>query len=659
MKLKYLLAILLTLAFSTEAFADILSEDFANCPAGEVPEGWSTWGTSKTPSGYASDFFERGDGFKVMPLKEGGKPYAVSFSSSVEGGKVSSGLVSPLIKLPEHGAVLSFTAVNYNPEGTSANKMAVYVSTTGNGENDFTTQLFTKRVTANNLSSPATYTLSLTEYAGKEIYLAFVNEGTNAGMLGIGDIVVADYIAQLSDITPLLFSKGEKIDIDVALAIFAPCNGFTATLTTDSGFKSVLSTDIELISSPLVAQLRFNNPPAPEDGGLVNYEINVMPKMDGVEPTVIYGSTGCGEGFPAVLVEEEATGENCGYCPAGSAGIEKFSDEFGDRFIGIGIHCTEQFSTGVMENHEYSDPYLSDPGFSIVSLPSAVFNRRTLMNPTMFDDIQRTAEAWMEKESAAKVTVNRVDCDMTSGECVVDFSAEMALPYSSAEISAAAVVIADNLTGYGPKWYQSDYFSGTTKEQFLKEADESWWPYMSFYCEYPTIKISPTDMAFNHVGMGIYPDYYGDGCIVGEDWSDGKRKRASISFAMPMQEETNGFGVQHIEDTSVALLLFNHRNGEIISGQKVMAADYNKDLSGVGITRDGRGAVAVKCIGGNMISVTTAEKASVKVYSIGGTLIISQTVGEGTTTLPLPASGIYMIETTTSSSHSTHKIASH
>lgn len=104
---------------------------------------------------------------------------------------------------------------------------------------------------------------------------------------------------------------------------------------------------------------------------------------------------------------------------------------------------------------------------------------------------------------------------------------------------------------------------------------------MKFWCEYPDTKVSPTDRAFDHVGMGVYPDFYGDGYKLPEDWSDGKAISEAITFAMPMQTEYDGFGVQDINETAVTVVLLNAGDGSVVAAQQVKATDYNRDLTAV------------------------------------------------------------------------------
>lgn len=564
----------LAATFHVNATEYTLHEDWSDCPDGLLPSGWTTTGTDKTPSGYAASMFEYGEGMKVTTLPGSELNYAVSYSTTLEGGKVDTRLISPVFTVPEAGAILSFNAVNYNPEGSVANKVEVSVKETGEGSDE--ESLLIARVPANNVGDPTTYNLSLGDYRGREISLVIANEGTSAGLLGIGSISVSEYVGEIEDYNPLFMPEEGSRRLSFGVRLLAPCKGFSATLTTSTGIEESYTSKKDLSEALTLYSLPFEASCSLKKGEIMEYTLSVVPKMEGATPLVATGSIGCGDGFPAVCVEEEGTGERCGYCPAGAAGIDKYTAEYGDRYIGIGIHCTSTFSTGVMESPTYANPFVNNRYFPIISLPSALLNRKESQSPTAFDEIDKAVAEIMNETSVAQTRINQVDYDPDSHGVKVSFSTRLALPLVSTDLKAAVVLLADSLTGSDIKWWQHNYYSGTSKADFLKMADESWWEYMKFYCEYPSELISPTDLRFNHVAMGIYPDFYGDGFRLRSDWTDGEWDESEISFTMPMQEEVNGFGVQNAEYTSIVVLVFNSRTGEIIAADKMHASAYGE-----------------------------------------------------------------------------------
>ncbi len=155
--------------------------------SGNLPDRWTTYGTDKTPDGEASNWFEYGDGWKVLSDPAYPAPFAASYSSTIDGGKVDTWLISPTFTVPEAGGFIEFPMWTLSEAGSPACKMTLRISTGGAGKDSFeSTPLLTKRISADGVSE--NYIVSLSEYAGKDVNLAFVNEGTQAGILCIGDI---------------------------------------------------------------------------------------------------------------------------------------------------------------------------------------------------------------------------------------------------------------------------------------------------------------------------------------------------------------------------------------------------------------------------------------------------------------------------------------
>ena len=596
-----------------------------------LPEGWTTVGTDKTPTEFESQWFSKGEGWKVIEKEGYSAPFAASYSSTMEGGKVETWLISPEFRVPECGGFLEVPMWTLSNGETSACKMSVRISLSGASVEDFESSgLLTKRIKPSD--GIVEEVISLSDFAGKDVRIAFVNEGTQAGVPCLGEVKGSICEYSVRNTTPLLFASGSSVSVKLDIDIRAQCKGFDATITTSGGKTSKASCNKDLSDGLKDYKLTFNcGIPA---GDVLSYAVTITPRLEGVEPIVVTGSAAIGEGFPAMCLMEEATGENCGYCPAGTAAIERFSDMYPDRFVGVAVHCSD-FSTGVMENPGYADPFMATQ--NIASLPSAVLNRGKLTNPVDYGSIDEAVKEVLKERSVARVTVDRVDCDMATGKTQVFFTSEMCAPLTGVSVNACVILSADDLTGTSRRWFQADYYSGTTEEAFLKQGDSSWWPYMKFWCEYPSKEVSPSDRSFNDVAMGIYPDFNGDGCKLPSDWSGSLLKSESISFSMPMQEEYDGFGVQKTENTAVTVILINEGDGSVIAAARVKAEDFNKDLSGVDGTADDDSYVRLE---NGRMTVYSADASDLSVFSVDGRTLHIGKVGAGLSVIDIDAEGI-------------------
>lgn len=596
------------------------SEDWTG--AGEsLPSGWTTTFCDKTPDGQAAEWFSKGDGWKVLDDELYGGFFAASYSTTVDGDKVDTWLLSPEFEVPASGGFIEIPLWTIGDADTGACKMSVRMTDAGSTPESFTgSPLLTTRI--KHSDGMKIQMLDLSAFAGKIVRMAIVNEGTNAGILCVGKIEGNVCKVKVNNRTPLLISQDTNAVIRLGIDIQAICSGFDVTVNTSDGFSQTKKYNKQINGTMLGYEVSF--PCGRPSGNILSYTATVTPHIDGVSPTETAGSLAVGEGFPQICLMEEATGENCGYCPSGSAAIERFGDLYPGRFIGVGVHCSD-FSTKVMENPEYADPYMV--AFNIMNLPSAVLNRKSIANPTDFAGIDEAVNQIMNSQSAGSIAIDRVDCDKTTGETTVSFRAFLCAPLTNTALNACVILSADGLVGSSRRWYQSDYYSGKSEEEFLRNADASWWPYMKFWCEYPSRKVSPSDRGFDHVGMGVYPDFYGEGCQLPSDWSDGKAKSESITFLMPMQKEIDGFGVQDIDKTAVTVVLLNAGDGSVLAAQQVKADDYNRDLAAVSEIESGSDLRV--WLEGDVMMLESDEDVRIEVFTADGRKVYSACAKNG------------------------------
>lgn len=578
--IKYIVAVA-ALSAAGGSYASIPEYFVQQWYPGVLPTGWEAEGSGKTPSGATAEMLGGSDSWQIVEFPYG-DIYVASGSTTSEGGKVKTTLYSPSISIPEGGAVLSVDLVNYNPEGQFDNKLTVYAIDSETGEN-YIPELISTRVKANNYGNPSHMAVALEGLEGSNVRFAFVNEGNDAGLLGIGEVKVAMYDGSITDLTRMFSTIVTDREIDASISVCSKADRIKATLTAP-GIEEIIYVETPSDNGYASYPLPFTSKLRAEKDQSIRYTISVVPDFENAVAIEMVGNVACSDGFNSVVVEEEATGERCGYCPLGAAGISRYADLYPDRYIGIAIHCTQSFSTGVMEAKSYADPFVTNSRFPIESLPTAIINRKEQISPTNLAALDKTVAAMLSSRSIAKVDIKRVDCDFYTGETKVTFNATSATDLESADFSAAVVVTADGLTGTSAAWIQHNYYSGSRRPE---EMTDEWWEYARFYYEYPSSQISSADKAFDHVAMGIYPDYNGSGCRMPSDWLSNEPHEGEIEFTMPLQTEKNGFGIQDLNRTAVVVLLFDSRNGEIIGASKVEAKDFNRDISGIDLTSSG------------------------------------------------------------------------
>lgn len=153
---------------------------------GTLPEGWLMYEDNNTNVTNLAIF---GSGWVVSQVETGNNAVA-SVSAINESGDCDRWLVTPAISIPSADHSLTFRA--YALQNSSSEKLRVMVSTTGGDKASFTATL--RDIVFNGTDGATagwnTFNLSLGDYAGQEVRIAFVNHG-HANFVFVDDIKVS------------------------------------------------------------------------------------------------------------------------------------------------------------------------------------------------------------------------------------------------------------------------------------------------------------------------------------------------------------------------------------------------------------------------------------------------------------------------------------
>ncbi|MBR1835085.1 MAG: choice-of-anchor J domain-containing protein [Bacteroidales bacterium] len=177
---RSVLALLASALLCTSVNAQtVFSEDFESITVtdqvGPLPAGWTMYQDGNTNSGNFGMF---GSGWVVSSVETNNQA-AASVSAINESGNCDRWLVTPAIHVPAAGYSLTFRA--FVPHLSANEKLRVMVSTTGNNKEDFSVTLrdIVFDGTQGTTASWGNYSLSLDNYVGQDIHVAFVNHGHN------------------------------------------------------------------------------------------------------------------------------------------------------------------------------------------------------------------------------------------------------------------------------------------------------------------------------------------------------------------------------------------------------------------------------------------------------------------------------------------------
>lgn len=314
---------------------------------------------------------------------------------------------------------------------------------------------------------------SLAEYAGKNIYIAFVNENDNQSMIFLDNLKVyykSDFNFAPNVQSTQINKESTTVGAIVKVTSDKTYNSISATLTSEDGsFKSTYTdTPSKPITNAENYSFTFPDKLPLTVGAQNKYTISI--DLGGT----VYSQTNTisNLAFETTkhVVIEEGTGAWCGYCPLGILAMENLEKLYGDQVIPIAIHS----ANGQGDIYDYS-AYTAYLGVS--SFPTGLVNRiDTVYAPAIssgndyyfetsegnktFHDI---AKREFENYAVADVCIDKAVYDVESKNIQIMGNVNYALDMNSLNHNIAFVVLEDNLSGK-----QNNYFYMNTNPFFGK-----------------------------------------------------------------------------------------------------------------------------------------------------------------------------------------------
>ena len=620
-------ATMATLAYGAVETPVLFSENFVSMEQqSDYPiDGWTTYGNGAVPASSMTDYFgSTGDGPVYLLLRHGDKCYAMSCTNFNPATAADQWLITPPIEITDDAMELTFTGAVYCNAGNwglGRNPVKVLVSTDGPDHDAFSeVPVYEGTVNGTSASDVSTKVINcpLNGYAGKTVHLAFVSTGEDLGMTGFTDIQIGNYAVTFDNKTPQVADAGESVTIDLNVGMKTPvaCAGFTAVLTAgdETQTRSYTKAFGGSGTSLLYQRVTFD----PIELGVsatLNYTVTVTPNYEGAPASVLTGAVG----LPTVsyvnnVVIEELTATGCQACPSGAASMEYYHDiypveEGKGRVIPIAIHGNINYADPMNEGVEdYVASTIDRNGTS--SYPQAIFNRSSR---GLMPDRRQEVAAQMELRSYNHVSITGIDAPDADNpwgkELTVHFDVRNAYDAESRQLTAAAVMLEDNVRGNTSGYVQTNGFYNRDASYVTSAYGDFLVPYMTKYLaggELGVQYISFDKMVYQHVARCIEPSYAGE--PLSEAWIGDEPKACELTFTVP---ET----VIDFANTSVVVLVMDE-SGDIVASDVREFANYGDSgvdevtLPGVSARRDGMAVV-----------VTAPENAEVRVVTMTGLTI--------------------------------------
>ena len=475
----------------------------------------------------ASLGFSPGIPWIAIPLKdEGDNMVACSTSWYSSPGKSDDWMILPPLSVGSGRYELTWRGKVHDakfPDGYS-----VYISTTGSSPEDFRdAPVFT---TSSERPEWTSHSVSLSEYDGKTIWIAFVNDSENCSRLYIDDVYAGPHFdvrltIDLPNVTalPSLDVKGSVTNNGDR-----PLDGFTVRFSCEG--KEMEFHSGNLLQPGASEEFMMPDKLEPESESSSRYEVTVESNGE-----TVYSTSGMVSRYLSNLVVEEGTGAWCGYCVAGNVMMEELSKKYPGRFIGIAIHDNDVLA----ENTGYYSGLASQ--FSFAGLPTAVFQRIRAGHP---NEMYSLAES--HSNDPARILADlgaTLSDDKSEISVTVDVTA---LDDMDSGVTVALVLLEDNVVREG-LWQNNGYAGGDHGP-------------MGGYENYNSV-IPSSEIPFRHVAHSI-TDYNG----IEESMQTGLRPGDTYSFEYTLSIPK---AVSVIENVSVAALLIDCGTLAILNAEEI------------------------------------------------------------------------------------------
>lgn len=509
---------------------------------------------------------------------------AASHSSYDPAGKSDDWMVTPQLFIPDDKATLSFKSQSY--KNTKNDVLKVYVWDTEDIVTILTQNVVDKiryngKLVYNQKQTPGSSeenlaedwtlnTVDLSEYSGKYIYIAFVNDNQNQSAIFVDDVVVSRDVAAVMNIdTPQTVVDEDEIRIKGRLVVMKEygIEGYQLTLSDAEGnLIETISSD-EALEKGEMCSFSFEKPVALEKGAVNSFLIKLSTGKESIDmkydiSNLLFETT-------KRVVLEEMTGTTCQFCPQGIITIEYLQDLFGELFIPVAIHSYNGDKFGGSEQAEYT----SFLGLS--AAPTGRVSRGEITSPMYYDKADYIFTApdgltWLQKVeeelgkmAVADIEVKAASIDNDQNKVSLDVSVIPAIKRSNANINVFGVFMEDGLMGFQTNGLYTTEAPGLGewgKDGSYGKSTVIW------YYDDVVRGTSAVETA------GIYSGFNGKGGYIPSEIKAGEPIDFTFDFALPS-------GVSDVNKTKVCLMLIDANSGEYINA--VVTGDIDTAVNGI------------------------------------------------------------------------------
>lgn len=514
------------------------------------------------------------------PFEIGGRPWIVlaltstdtnffagSTSSYVEKGAANDWMVTPAIAIYGKGAELSWKGL-IPDNSPKRDGYEVRISTKGVAVEDFDeAPVFT--IAEESAEAWTEHKVNLDKYAGKVIYVAFINNSTDKYVLGIDDILVTGPEPAVA-VTGLngyyTDQAGTTVKGKITNLVDEPITSFTACYGVGDAKYSKEFTDVNLKKGESL-EFEFDQKLALEVGQKQNYFIWV--EADGsplaTEALELTRLTFLPQ---QRVVIEEATGIWCGNCTRGMAIMNFMKNKYPNNFIGIAVHGTDS-------NDPMADSYYGQ-SLGLNMYPTGMVNRKYTLNPLEILDNSQGEDFiytsligkngnWgfeygllneLSLGTYASVEVEGKILDVDKLKISFDVESTFGMDIEDADYRFAIVLIENNVQNNS--YHQENYMNGYPGSWETSDGIEKG---VGGYESQPAT-IKGKEMVYHEVARGIVGDFKG---IANSIKATSIQAGQTVKFSNIIDLSTVDTGIMDPRNLELIAMLIDQKTGAIVN----------------------------------------------------------------------------------------------
>lgn len=469
------------------------------------------------------------------------------------------------------------------------------------------------------------YEVSLSEFAGKSIYIAFVNENEDQSAIFLDNVRVyyrGDFVLSSATETAVVDQASVKVSAQINITGDDTYNDVTATVKAGDFTSSYSATGLGLTKNSPAYTFDFPDEMPLTVGEENAYTISVT--LDGT--TVSRSSSVKNLAFQTTkrVLVEEGTGQWCGNCPAGILALENLEELFGDKVVSIGVHSGGGGGSDVFAYEAYATAlgFTAYPTGSVNRIDTLYMPTYTSAtegssfnspegNVTFLDIVQREFE--QNPVVDADIEVSKAVYDITTRRISIEGNINYAVNLSQLNQNIAFIIIENGLSGW-----QTNYFYTNSDPLFGRFGQGG-----EFGESHPTI-------TFDHVARRVVDDYFaGLQGMVPSSVSAGE----PVAFSIQRNAYDN---VSDWANAEVAVVLLNNNTGRVVN---VVKAPFTVIK---GVEDAGADGISIFAADGS-VNVIAGGAIEAAVYDVSGKLVGMES-GSDNVSVNVDGNGLYIVK---------------